>query len=257
MKYADQEFQVVKLYRERLKVNLLSAGISRYLFYRSPNKPVISFDCRPPEIIIYCGKYSLNFISEVKFLRIAVLRANINMTDQDQSLHDLSARIIAGDDSAFRQLYAVLSIPLLDYAMSIVKDKEISEDIVQDIFTRIWLKRADLNPDLSIKAYLYRATRNAALNLLRHENIATQSEGSIQVFYYAPEMTDDLDEVNKKLEKAIGRLPNKCRTVFLMNKIDGLTYTEIAEILDISVNTVKTQMGRALSFLRGELINLR
>ena len=120
----------------------------------------------------------------------------------------------------------------------------------------VWEKRATLNPDRSIKSYLYTATKNRALKHLRHEEVKRKNKGKIDLYSVAPSTPEDLirhAETAASIGRAIETLPEKCRLIFKMNRFDHLTYAEIAEVLEVSVKTVETQMGRALHALRHAL----
>ncbi|MEE9465181.1 MAG: RNA polymerase sigma-70 factor, partial [Candidatus Neomarinimicrobiota bacterium] len=164
------------------------------------------------------------------------------------------------DESAFRALFESYSESLLDFAFGFIRDVQVCEDIIQEVFVRIWRTRTKLNPELSLRAYLYRSVRNQALKYLRHEKVEREAEGYLQALFYHPDTPTPEDELYHAeltvlLDRTIRQLPERCRTILLMSKYDGLTYREIAEVLDISINTVKTQMGRALAAMRRSLIH--
>ncbi len=170
---------------------------------------------------------------------------------------DYAELIRTGDESAFRALFESYSESLLDFAFGFIRDVQVCEDIVQEVFVRIWQTRLNLNPKLSLKAYLYKSVRNRALKYLRHERVERKAEDYLRSFYYATtDPEDDMyhAEMTVLLERTIRQLPERCRTIFLMSRFDGLSYQEIADILDISINTVKTQMGRAFASLRKNLL---
>jgi RNA polymerase sigma-70 factor (ECF subfamily) len=170
---------------------------------------------------------------------------------------EITQRIRRGDESAFRALFEAYADALLDFAFGFIRDAESCEDIVQEVFVNIWRHRTRLNPDLSLKAYLYKSVRNQALKAIRHANVERGAEEYLQSLFYT---TDDPDEelaqaeLTVLLDRTIRQLPEGCRTVFLLSKFDSLAYQEIADVLDISVNTVKTQMGRAFAAIRRNLL---
>ena len=170
-------------------------------------------------------------------------------TEQIRSIRD-------GNESAFEQLFRHYGQALVYFAHNYVRDLSIAENLVQDVFVAVWEKRATLSPDRSIKSYLYTATKNRALKHLRHEEITSKNREKIDLYSVAPSTPDDLlshDETAAAIGRAIEALPEKCRLVFKLNRFDHLTYAEVAEVLDISVKTVETQMGRALHVLRRTL----
>jgi RNA polymerase sigma-70 factor (ECF subfamily) len=139
-----------------------------------------------------------------------------------------------------------------------VGDKSKVEDIAQEIFTELWLKRDHIFIHSSVPAYLRRMAISRTLNYLRDskkynwDDLDSNVETMPTVGYQEPEALLHLDEeeLKKKLAVAIDKLPEKCRIVFLMSRYDELSYAEIAENLDISIKTVENQIGKALKYLR-------
>ncbi|UCH10108.1 MAG: RNA polymerase sigma-70 factor [Fidelibacterota bacterium] len=173
---------------------------------------------------------------------------------------DYAERIRAGDESAFRALFDAYADTLLDFASGYVEDIQACEDIVQEVFVRIWRGRANLNPKLSLKAYLFKSVRNQALKYIRHAKVEREAEGYLQSLHYTASTPEDelyCAELTVLLNRTIRQLPDRCRTIFLMSRVDGLSYQEIADVLDISINTVKTQLGRAFTALRRNLLSER
>lgn len=120
----------------------------------------------------------------------------------------------------------------------------------------LWKRRESLVPDSSPQAYLFQSTRNRALNHVRHERIAKRGEP----FARRPEAVDAPahsrmveDEMAVAVQRAVDRLPGRCREVFELSRTHGLKYSEIATTLGISIKTVEAQMGKALKVLREEL----
>lgn len=173
-------------------------------------------------------------------------------------MHDTERirRIRDGNECAFEQLFRHYGQALVHFAHNYVHDLSIAENLVQDVFVAVWENRTTLNPDHSIKSYLYTATKNRALKHLRHEEVKRKNREKIDLYSVAPSTPEDLlrhDETAAAIGRAIETLPEKCRRIFKMNRFDHLTYAEIAEVLGISVKTVETQMGRALHALRRTL----
>ncbi len=148
-------------------------------------------------------------------------------------------------ESLFRKLY----LPLGMYALRIVDDADVAEDMVQDAFTKAWTFIDEGGKILNFSSFMYRSVHNVCLSYLRGKE-EMLGEDSI------PEVDeDDIDTSlrDAKIWKAIDNLPAKCREIFLMSKRDGLTNQEIAEELGISIKTVKNQMTKAFSRLREAL----
>ncbi len=168
-------------------------------------------------------------------------------------------KIRASDGGAFEQLFRAYCQPLINFARRYVKDLAIAENVVQDIFLTVWSNRSQLDPSLSIKTYLFTAVKNQALKHLRHSDVERKSTEYLRLSEASPKTPEDEwreKEVAASLHQAIEGLPERCRLIFSMNRFDRLTYAEIAQVEEISIKTVETQMGRALKFLRTHLAHL-
>ena len=176
-----------------------------------------------------------------------------------EEIRELQLKIAENnDDHAFGQLYISLFHNLQKFAKSIIKNKELSEEIVSDVFIKVWQNRAKLNEIENLRLYLYISARNTALNYLsRHfrKTIVSLDEMALNIpaVNYNPEKLMITDEAVKKIEFAIQSLPLRCRLIFKLAKEDGLKYNDIAKLLDISVNTIDNQMAIALKKISGAI----
>ena len=171
----------------------------------------------------------------------------------------LVEKIRNGDESAFSELFRSYYSQLYRFARRYVKNKQAAEDIAQDVFVNIWRNREKWRIRTSLRSYLYTAVRNRALNHLKRaevENRRAEIAGNITVPATTPEGHLHAKEIEEKVYKAIEELPVNCRQIFMLKKFDSLSYSEIAEIHGISVNTVKTQLSRAVKFLLKQLAPL-
>lgn len=160
-----------------------------------------------------------------------------------------------GDKIEFEKSFKLYYKPLCDYAYTIIKDSDESEEVVQNIFYIIWCKKETLDITTSLKAYLYRAVYNSSLNKLKHVKIKLahaedyksnfSSEGTNTVFEQI-----DGKELNNKIQSVLSLLPEQCGIVFKLSRFENLKYSEIAEKLGISVKTVENHMGKALKIMR-------
>lgn len=170
-----------------------------------------------------------------------------------EQIADLQSRIAEGDDSsAYKELYHLLYHRLHAFAQGIVRNHEVAEEIVSDVFVKLWQQRARLSQINNLTVYLYVATKNLSYNYLLRRQKETQGglhelmQVSVGRFSPSPEQLLISEEMVRKIEDAIQHLPPKCKLIFKLVKEDGLKYKEIAEILQISVKTIDAQLAIAL-----------
>lgn len=161
------------------------------------------------------------------------------------------------EEAQFEQIFKRWYAPLCRFAFRLTGKTQAAEDIVQEVFIQFWDKRKNLEIRQSEKAYLFQAVYNRSLNLLsmvkRHPEVSDSGE------YIHPEShAADADLLFSETENAIQNglriLPDGCRQIFELSRFEGLSYKEIAELLDISPKTVEAQMSKALRILRQVLI---
>lgn len=176
----------------------------------------------------------------------------INYMLNSEEIKKLQNKIAENNDHhAFGQLYILHINHLQQFAYSIIKNHELSEDIVSDVFLKIWQNRSSIHKIENFKLYLYISTKNTALNYLsRHyrKEIVSLDEMSLNIpaVSYNPEQLLITTEAVKKIEFEIQNLPLRCKLIFKLAKEDGLKYNDIAKLLDISVKTIDNQMAIAL-----------
>jgi len=164
-------------------------------------------------------------------------------------LHTVST--ISGYEALFKQYYKSLCI----FATRIIHDDDAAEDIVHEVFVRLWEKRETIDTQLSIKSYLFTSVHNRCLNYIRDNKKFTQRDD-----YFVHASIPDVEtkaveesELQAKIMIAIEKLPEKCREVFELCKLQEMKYAEVAQQLGISIKTVENQMGKALKMLRDDL----
>ena len=162
-----------------------------------------------------------------------------------------------GDRPAFEALFRQHYRPLCAFAVQYVKDMDRAEDLVQDLFFRLWLDRAQVRISTSVKAYLFAAVRNRCLNAMKS---GARVRSLNEAVHDAPDAEvrteDEHAERIARVQAAIEALPAERKKVFKLSRYEGLKYHEIAARLGISVKTVENQMGQALKTLRTELADL-
>lgn len=163
------------------------------------------------------------------------------------------------DDKLFEQLFKAHYKALHAYAAAILKDVDLAEEMVQQMFLKFWEKRELLSISTSIKAYLYKCIYNDSLNYLKHENVKTKYQDFTKLtangFGEAASARAELSELQIKLSEALNDLPEQCRTIFQLSRFEELKYREIADQLGLSIKTVENQMGKALKILRLKLVD--
>jgi len=169
-------------------------------------------------------------------------------------------RRIAGDDprSAFRALFEVFYPQLLRFALFYVRQKEVAEELVQDVFVKIWQRRHFLPSVQNLRSYLFTATRHHCLNQLQKAALPLVSldelpSEAVLTDDFHPENAFLLEETRLGIQGAIAQLPPQCRLIFSLVREQGLSYREVAEVLDLSPRTVESQMGIALKKLAAAL----
>jgi RNA polymerase sigma-70 factor (ECF subfamily) len=177
---------------------------------------------------------------------------------QEQRDRQWVREIRKSDRKAFEQLFRAYVDPLYAFAAEHVEDQSAAEDIVQDVFCDLWERRADWEPDGTVKAYLYRAVRNTALDRLDRRQVREdwkeeEKEEGRPRFGTGPADALRQDELRRALEDAVEDLPSQQKLVYRLAHRHGLSYREIASALGIARKTVENHMGRALRSLRSQL----
>ena len=160
-----------------------------------------------------------------------------------------------GDTSALEYFFREYTDVLYYRALGFVKDNLAAEDIVQEVFIRFWQLRKNLKITDSVPGYLCKAVDHRSHNYLEHLKVKHRYEESQrweEMVEEVPEYEDELNIMRERLKVFVDSLPEKCREIFVLACIEGLKYREVAERLDVSVNTVKTQLKSAYSKLRTE-----
>src|SRR5882757_4249557 len=168
------------------------------------------------------------------------------------TIRSLQTRIARFDDQqAYRELFTSLYSYLFQFAKTLVKSKEPAEEIISDVFIKVWEKRKELEKIDNLKLYLYATTRNIAYNYLdKQKRNATNHLDDFQAeftsVYFDPEQMLITADMMARIQKAIDQLPPKCKMIFKLAKEDGLKYREVADLLNISIKTVENQLAIAL-----------
>jgi len=173
----------------------------------------------------------------------------------DVTARELMERIRGGDTAALDELLHRNWRPLVLFAMGFVQGVDAAEDVVQDVFVRVWQRRREWEPTGSVRAYLYRITRNLSLNEQRARGVRERSprfaRGRTQrMAPVTPAEHLEADELKTAVDAAVAALPERRRQVFILARYHGLSRQQIAEVMGISPQTVGNQLTSALATLR-------
>ncbi|MFH1940700.1 MAG: RNA polymerase sigma-70 factor [bacterium] len=169
----------------------------------------------------------------------------------DSSDAELVRAIRSADAAAFKALYFRYYDALYRFLWQRTHSADLAKDFLQEVYTRLWQNRRNLDPAKSIKAYLYRIANNLVIDYIRKN--AYKKSYLTKLSHRSRSFSEESIEVETSIHIALNNLPEKLRTVFMLSRYEGLTYSEIAEACHISVKTVESRMSRALLRLREEL----
>lgn len=174
----------------------------------------------------------------------------------DPQARSIMERIHGGDRSAMDELLQTYWAPLVSYAQQIVRSRDAAEDVVQEVALRIWERRNEWTPTDRLQAFLYRVTRNEALDQRRGRRTRDRILASLPILRRSVPSPEDVSrdsDLSRRVRRAVDTLPPRRREIFILARFHGQSHREIAEILDISPQTVSNQMSSALTQLRIEL----
>ncbi len=179
---------------------------------------------------------------------------------------ELIVRIRADDQEAFAEVFHTYNRQLCSFACRYAGSRELAADIVQDVFLWIWRQRHSWEVRGALRIYLYRAVRNRALDILKHQAIERRRAAEAKAEHRAlamgqgaapPDRALDLDTLALAVERALADMPERRRQIFLLRWKHGLSYAEVGAQLGIKVKTVENQLSRVLHFLRERLASER
>jgi len=179
---------------------------------------------------------------------------------KDNITQELLTRLKNGDPLAFDQVYELYSHKLFSFVFKILKNEVEVDDIVQEVFVKIWESRHKLQDYKSLNSYIFTIAYNNSIDLIRKR---ISSNDYLEHLKYSASINFtptfisqiEFNELNSHVEKLIANLPDRQKQVYLLHRVEGLTYPEIAEQLGISKNTVENHMVKALKYLRHNLDN--
>lgn len=173
---------------------------------------------------------------------------------------DLFDQIKAGNQKALETLFLIYFPRLNDFARKVVKDDVISQDIVQDVFVKVWEKRSEIET-INLEAFLFRLVRNRCIDYVKYLKLVNNRMQELEItskyeeLYRIDFIGDEpyvliAQELKQKIEKTIECLPERCREVFILSRMNGFKNREIADKLNISIKNVERHLSRALQTFR-------
>jgi RNA polymerase sigma-70 factor (family 1) len=175
------------------------------------------------------------------------------------SLPHIQQGIYAGNEQCLAELYNVFSKRLHHFARVITRSPEVAEEIVEDVFVKLWSNRHRINEVENLTVYLYVAVKNRSLNAISQKATDLIKAPFDDLDIEAGQMVSDpynllvTAEMMKRMQQAVDNLPPRCKMIFKLVREDGLKHREVAEILNISINTVDVQMAIAIKKICAEL----
>ena len=159
-------------------------------------------------------------------------------------------------EKALQEMYELYYSMLCNAVYFILKDRSISEDIVQEVFVEVWKKMDKIQINQSFASYLRRSCTNRALNYLRDNSIKWEDESSLYAYEdsgFTSEQYNAAELLEARINETIEKLPEKCGIIFGLSRFEEMSYAQIAKHLDISIKTVENQISKALKILREDI----
>ena len=174
---------------------------------------------------------------------------------------DLLPALREGDHKVYKEIFDLHYKPLVIHAYQILKDTDVARDAVQEVFLELWKNRKKMHDGIIIFPYLKRAVINRSLNILKsrkhHMSAGPEPLNFLKDKGRNPEESTEDMEFKKMVMRAIQKMPDRCRAVFMLCRIEGKSHAEISSDLGISPKTIENQMTKALKLLRKELLEFK
>lgn len=176
------------------------------------------------------------------------------MNDNQQPLLKEIYSFIEGDKGSFREIYLCYKDRIYYYALKITKSKELAEEVVQDVFVKLWANRAKIDTQYNFSSFVFKIAHNHAINILKRISYERTAHHRISRTYSTSTTnTEDTVVYNEYLllmNNAVQLLPPKRKNIFNLSRTQGVSHDEIALMMGISKNTVKSQLVKATKFIR-------
>jgi RNA polymerase sigma-70 factor (family 1) len=173
-------------------------------------------------------------------------------------LNDIKLKISLDEYAAFRELYLLMYAPLMRFANIYTHNSHMAEDVLADVFLKLWDQRNLLSNVNNLRVYLYTAVKNTALNYRNRQSKIVEDTNDIaelQAGNPDPENALISSEISRQIQKAVNQLPPRCKLIFQLAKEEGMRYKEISTILGISIKTIDNQLAIALSKIGSAILD--
>jgi RNA polymerase sigma-70 factor (family 1) len=169
--------------------------------------------------------------------------------------YELLAFLKAGDEAALSEFYKRYWQPLYVSVNNILKDRQSCEDVIQEVFIKLWDKRESIEIQISVKAYLFASCRYEVFRLIKSQKVREDIFDGLHERLHEPSAYGSLEhkELLQQINSIVAQLPDKCREVYKLSREENLSHKEIAERLGISTKTVENHITRALAQLRSSM----
>lgn len=169
----------------------------------------------------------------------------------------MADKAVGIDRAQFKGLFDQFYEPLRNFVYYKTGDIDVAEDLIQEVMVKLWEKRATVKVE-TVKSYLYTMANNLMINRFKHQQVVYQFQAEAVhnmkgATAETPQFTMEVSEFEQHLQRVLASIPENNRMVFLMNRIEKLTYREIAERLELSVKAVEKRMEKALQIIRAEI----
>lgn len=175
-----------------------------------------------------------------------------------EKISALVKNIKCGDEDSFKEFFYLTQPGIYKFLYRYLCDRDLSNDLTQDTFIKFWESRENIDPDFSPKSYLYKIARNLALNYINRNSSfgkISKIKSERLIPYSDPEKEYERKFILDDFQSAVNELPERCRATFIFCKYEGFEYSEVADIMNVSLQTVKNQMNKAIAILKKRLSN--
>jgi|ERR1017187_4257564 RNA polymerase sigma-70 factor (ECF subfamily) len=174
-----------------------------------------------------------------------------------QHITNLISLIKKGDQNAFKQFFTLFYADIYRFLFKYLSNSDDAEDLCQETFIKFWQQRYSIDSSSYPRAYLYKIAKNLAFNYSTRKSTLISRNYDIKVVSIPgkdPLTEYENAEIAEECRKAINKLPERCRMTFILSRYEGFNYSEIAETMDVSLQTVKNQMSKAINYLKKKLL---